>query len=456
MSRYQKYPAYKDSGVEWIGEIPEHWEITKIRYYYDVQLGKMLQPESKTETDVEVKYLKAQHVQWNVVNHDDLPTMWASEKEIEKFAVQQGDLLICEGGEVGRSALLDGVSDVCIIQNALHRVRAKEKSSVKYLQYFMQHVSNARWFDILCNKATIAHLTGEKLAALELPVPPVHEQQAIASFLDSRTEKIDELIAKKESLLNKLHEKSIALIIQAVTKGLDLSVPMKESGVNWIGKIPEHWEVKRGRFTMQVNPQSPIMRTLNEESEVSFIAMDAVNEYGGLCLDQTRIKSEVSGGYTEFQEGDVVVAKITPCFENGKGGLAISLVNSAAFGTTELHVLRPIECLDNRFLFFLTITDGFRKLGESTMYGAGGQKRVPPEFCKNFHLPLPSITEQRVIVKQIEKKTVMIDRQKQQITEAIERLKEYRSALITDAVTGKMDVHSYETKESFLPEQKRI
>ena len=263
MSRYQKYPAYKDSGVEWIGEIPEHWEITKIRYYYDVQLGKMLQPESKTETDVEVKYLKAQHVQWNVVNHDDLPTMWASEKEIEKFAVQQGDLLICEGGEVGRSALLDGVSDVCIIQNALHRVRAKEKSSVKYLQYFMQHVSNARWFDILCNKATIAHLTGEKLAALELPVPPVHEQQAIASFLDSRTEKIDELIAKKESLLNKLHEKSIALIIQAVTKGLDLSVPMKDAGVEWIDVIPEHWEVKRLKNIASCNDES-----LNENTDL--------------------------------------------------------------------------------------------------------------------------------------------------------------------------------------------
>ena len=128
MSRYQRYPEYRDSGVEWIGEIPGHWKVTKIRFYYDVQLGKMLQPESKTESDVEIKYLKAQHVQWNQINHDDLPTMWATEREIEKFSVQQGDLLICEGGEVGRSALLVETMDVCIIQNALHRVRAKEKT----------------------------------------------------------------------------------------------------------------------------------------------------------------------------------------------------------------------------------------------------------------------------------------------------------------------------------------
>ena len=452
MSRYQKYPAYKDSGVEWIGEIPEHWEITKIRYYYDVQLGKMLQPESKTETDVEVKYLKAQHVQWNVVNHDDLPTMWASEKEIEKFAVQQGDLLICEGGEVGRSALLDGVSDVCIIQNALHRVRAKEKSSVKYLQYFMQHVSNARWFDILCNKATIAHLTGEKLAALELPVPPVHEQQAIASFLDSRTEKIDELIAKKESLLNKLHEKSIALIIQAVTKGLDLSVPMKESGVNWIGKIPEHWTIWKVTHGFNTVGSGTTPKSDNLEYYDGDIPWVTTSELRESIIENTSQKISVDALQSHsalkiFPKESIVIAMYGATI----GRLGI-LGIKATVNQACCVFANPVT-FDPRFFYYWLL---MRKPILISLSTGGGQPNLSLDDLKQIKIPIPSLQEQEAIAIFLDQATATIDLQREKITEAIERLKEYRSALITDAVTGKMDVHSYETKESFLPEQKRI
>lgn len=452
MSRYQKYPAYKDSGVEWIGEIPEHWEITKIRYYYDVQLGKMLQPESKTETDVEVKYLKAQHVQWNVVNHDDLPTMWASEKEIEKFAVQQGDLLICEGGEVGRSALLDGVSDVCIIQNALHRVRAKEKSSVKYLQYFMQHVSNARWFDILCNKATIAHLTGEKLAALELPVPPVHEQQAIASFLDSRTEKIDELIAKKESLLNKLHEKSIALIIQAVTKGLDLSVPMKESGVNWIGKIPEHWTIWKVTHGFNTVGSGTTPKSDNLEYYDGDIPWVTTSELRESIIENTSQKISVDALQSHsalkiFPKESIVIAMYGATI----GRLGI-LGIKATVNQACCVFANPVT-FDPRFFYYWLL---MRKPILISLSTGGGQPNLSLDDLKQIKIPIPSLQEQEAIAIFLDQATATIDLQREKITEAIERLKEYRSALITDAVTGKMDVHSYETKESFLPEQTRI
>ncbi len=452
MSRYQKYPAYKDSGVEWIGEIPEHWEITKIRYYYDVQLGKMLQPESKTETDVEVKYLKAQHVQWNVVNHDDLPTMWASEKEIEKFAVQQGDLLICEGGEVGRSALLDEISDVCIIQNALHRVRAKEKSSVKYLQYFMQHVSNARWFDILCNKATIAHLTGEKLAALELPVPPVHEQQAIASFLDSRTEKIDELIAKKESLLNKLHEKSIALIIQAVTKGLDLSVPMKESGVNWIGKIPEHWTIWKVTHGFNTVGSGTTPKSDNLEYYDGDIPWVTTSELRESIIENTSQKISVDALQSHsalkiFPKESIVIAMYGATI----GRLGI-LGIKATVNQACCVFANPVT-FDPRFFYYWLL---MRKPILISLSTGGGQPNLSLDDLKQIKIPIPSLQEQEAIAIFLDQATATIDLQREKITEAIERLKEYRSALITDAVTGKMDVHSYETKESFLPEQTRI
>lgn len=209
----------------------------------------------------------------------------------------------------------------------------------------------------------------------------------------------------------------------------------KDSGVEWLGEVPEHWEVKRGRFVMQVNPPSPLLRKLSPEDEVSFVPMDAVGEYGGLRLDQTKQIDEVGSGYTEFQDGDVVVAKITPCFENGKGALAIGLTNGAAFGTTELHVLRVRSELDGNYLFYLTISSVYRETGEAEMYGAGGQKRVPPDFNKDFRTPLPPLPEQLVIANFLDTQTAKIDALLAKKRELIEKLKEKRTTLISRTVT---------------------
>jgi type I restriction enzyme S subunit len=220
----------------------------------------------------------------------------------------------------------------------------------------------------------------------------------------------------------------------------------KPSGVEWLGDVPEHWEVKRGRFVMHVNPSAPRLRAFKPEDEVSFVPMEAVGVQGGLSLGQTRCLAEGSSGYTEFQDGDVVVAKITPCFENGKAALARDLVNGAAYGTTELHVLRAGAALDRSFLFYVAISDTFRKLGEAEMYGAGGQKRVPPEFNKNFRMPLPPPSEQRAIAAFLDRETGRIDRLVAKNRELIERLKEKRTALISHTVT-----HGLNAASAFKP-----
>lgn len=207
------------------------------------------------------------------------------------------------------------------------------------------------------------------------------------------------------------------------------------SGFQGLGTLPRHWEVIRGRFVMDVNPSAPRLRLLKPEDEVSFVPMDAVGEYGAINLDQTRALADVSSGYMEFQDGDVVVAKITPCFENGKAALARGLMNGAAFGTTELHVFRAGAALDRGFLFYVTISDRFRKLGESEMYGAGGQKRVPPEFSKDFPMPVPPLAEQQQIAAFLDWKTGQIDLLIGRKQELLEKLKEKRIAVITQAVT---------------------
>ncbi len=212
----------KDSGVEWLGEIPEHWKATKLKYYFDIQLGKMLQPNSTSSDDFEVNYLKAMHVQWDNVKVIDLPQMWCNERELEKYEVYNGDLLICEGGEVGRSALIRDLEGTTIIQNALHRLRSTNSGDVRYLDYLIIHIADSEWFSILCNKATIAHLTGDKLANTFITLPPLTEQIKIIDYLDSQTQKMDQMSNSNKNIIAKLQEYRSALITQAVTGKIDV------------------------------------------------------------------------------------------------------------------------------------------------------------------------------------------------------------------------------------------
>ncbi|RQP04224.1 MAG: restriction endonuclease subunit S, partial [Paracoccus sp. BP8] len=163
--------------------------------------------------------------------------------------------------------------------------------------------------------------------------------------------------------------------------------------------------------------------------------MEAVGEYGGLALDQEKPLDEIGSGYTYFRDDDVVVAKITPCFENGKGALAKGLKNGIAFGTTELHVLRARENMDPGFLFYLTISDAFRDMGEAHMYGAGGQKRVPELFIRDLRSPVPPAEEQRKIALFLDRKTGEIDKLIRKREELLAVQREKRMAMVTHAVT---------------------
>ena len=213
----------------------------------------------------------------------------------------------------------------------------------------------------------------------------------------------------------------------------------KDSGVEWLGEIPAHWDVKRLKYAATLNPAPTEARNHGESLEVSFVPMEAVGEYGGLELTTTKLLGEVYTGYTYFREGDVVVAKITPCFENGKGAVATGLVNEIAFGTTELHVLRVKESMDRQFLFYLSMGDAFRKLGQAEMYGAGGQKRVPDSFIRDLRHPLPPLLEQRAIAAFLDRETAEIDTLVAKKERLVELLQEKRTALISHAVTKGLD-----------------
>jgi len=198
---------------------------------------------------------------------------------------------------------------------------------------------------------------------------------------------------------------------------------------------PSNWPVKRLRFAIELNPVKSQVAALDPESKVSFVPMEAIGELGQIYANSIKPLEEVYNGYTYFQDGDVVVAKITPCFENGKGALAKGLINSIGFGTTEFHVLRANSTADPRWLYYLTASHTFRNIGASEMLGAGGQKRVPEAFIKNIRVALPPLLTQQKIADFLDRKTRQIDALIEKKRALIKKLKEKRLAVITQAVT---------------------
>ena len=209
----------------------------------------------------------------------------------------------------------------------------------------------------------------------------------------------------------------------------------RPTGVEWLGEIPAHWGMLKLKHAATLNPRMSKVRRLAPDTKVSFVPMETVGEYGGLDLTLTKELADVADGFTYFSDGDVLVAKITPCFENGKGTLAEGLLNGIAFGTTELHIVRCGPELDKRFTFYLTLGDAFRKLGAAEMYGAGGQKRVPESFVADLKHPIPPLAEQRAIAAFLDRETAKIDSLVAKKERLIELLQEKRTVLISQAVT---------------------
>jgi restriction endonuclease S subunit len=213
----------------------------------------------------------------------------------------------------------------------------------------------------------------------------------------------------------------------------------KDSGVAWLGEVPSHWNVQRLKYACHVSPSKSEIAQFPNDTQVSFLPMELIGDDGSIVLTETRTIEDVWQGYTYFREGDVIIAKITPCFENGKGAFCQGLTNKLGFGTTELYVLRAESKTDPLYIFYLTITQPFRVLGTAAMYGAAGQQRVPESFVEDFRMGFPPIPEQRAIATFLDRETARIDALTAKKERLIELLQEKRAALISHAVTKGLD-----------------
>lgn len=439
---FPRYPAYKASGVAWLGEVPAHWEIKQGRRLY-LQNRDLAMPNDEQLSATQKYGVVPQRMFMELADQKVTLALSGLDNfrhvEIDDFVIS---LRSFQGG-VERSRYSGCVSPAYTVLRPAHPIEAD----------FMGYLFKSAGYVAALQAVTDGIREGksisyEQFGQIGLPVPAIAEQRAIASFLDRETGKIDALVAEQEKLIGLLKEKRQAVISRAVTKGIDPYARMTDSGIAWLGAVPEHWCVKRIRFVTELNPSKSEIAQLDRDIEVSFLPMEAIGDDGSLNLERARPIGEVETGYTFFRNGDVVLAKITPCFENGKGAVMRHLIGGFGFGTTELVVVRPrVNASTSEYLHWLFVSVPFRKLGEAAMYGAGGQKRIPDDFVRNFAIAFPNVREQSAIAEFLERETAKLGALMAEAQCAIELLKERRSALISAAVTGKIDVRVFAEKE---------
>ena len=278
-----------------------------------------------------------------------------------------------------------------------------------------------------------------------LAVPPPVIQKAIAGFLDQETAHIDRLIEKKQRLAALLGEKRSALIAAAMTGGIDpVSGQCRDPRASEAAE--GGGEVIRLRHMMRIGPSPLEINSLDPETEVTFAPMDSLADgVGGLDTSRVKPISEVvRGSYKYFREGDVLLAKVTPCFENGKKAIAQGLANGVGYATSEVHVLRPNRGkIETRFLLYLLCSEDFRTLAMQSMTGASGLRRVSENGVLDYRPKIADLATQTAIADFLDRETARLDAVKTKTDESIALLRERRAALITAAVTGRIDVATW-------------
>ena len=449
------YPKYKPSGVEWLGEVPEHWETPSLYIRYQVDLGKMLN-ETAIRGDYLHPYLRNVDVQWYHINVSDLPQMDIGPWEIARFTVGRGDLLVCEGGEVGRAALVQNDADGLGFQKALHRLRPLAAGEdPRFMFYTLYGAAQRGVFVAGGNPNTIAHLTGEKLRGYRFPAPLAFEQRAIADFLDRETAKIDTLVAKKRTLIERLKEKRATLISRTVTRGLppdaaraaglDPHPNFKPSGIDWLGEVPVHWDVA------QLRRRCTILDCMHRT--VPFVddgvPLASIREVHGCEVDLSDAKQTTEEEYLGLLEGgrrprigDILFSR------NATVGDAAIVATSAPFAMGQDVCLIRCDAQHPKYVLYLLRSKPIAQQIDSFMVGATF-RRINVGQIRTFWGCWPPVDEQLIATNHLDRETAILNAMVDKIETVIERLQEYRAALITAAVTGKIDIRGAVAPKEF-------
>lgn len=427
-----QYDCYKESHSPWLGKVPEHWELLP-------GLAVLKENKEKNTGMIEDTVLSLSYGKVVVRPPEKLTGLVPESFETYQI-INPGDIIIRPTDlQNDTTSLRTGLAkDRGIITSAYLCLHPAGNVKPAYLHYLLHAFDLIKVFYGL-GSGLRQNLDYQDFKRLELVVPPPEEQDRIVNFLDQKTAEIDEAIAKKQRLIELLKEQKAILINQAVTKGLNPDAPMRDSGVEWVGRIPSHWELRKVKHVALMSPSKSLDGVKRNKNIVTFLPMEKIHEDGSIDCSEKRSVREVIDGFTYFQKNDIVIAKITPCFENGKGSHLTELDTDYGFGTTELHVVRP-KSIYGGFLFWLLNRTEFLIHGEEFMIGSAGQKRVPKSFIANYLFAMPPENEQKEIVVYIDDLISDFNAALNSENNSIQLLEEYKKTLVSETVTGKIKV----------------
>lgn len=426
LRRFQSYPAYKDSGVEWLGEIPAHWEVRRLKYVAPARISKL---DVKPDDAV---YVGLEHVDsWTGrLLLDNQPE--SVESVVGSF--KAGDVLFGKLRPYLAKVARPDFDGVC--SSEFLPLRPGPDSSQSYVMYELLNAPYIRWLDSLTYGTKMPRVSPDQVACSFVGLPPLAEQRNIAAFLDRETARIDALVAKKERLIALLQEQRTALVTRAVTKGLDPTVPMKDSGVEWLGEIPAHWEVKRLRHVGEA-----IIGLTYQPNDVvgpdeGVLVLRASNVSAGRLVygDNVFVRSTVPDRLRTVL-GDILI-----CARSGSRDLIgkNARVDEGAVGQTFGTFMLMFRSACNPFLFYAFNSALFEYQSGTFLTSTINQLTVGN--LKDMTVPVPPGKEQTAIAAFLDWETARIDNLVAKVRHAIDRLKELRTVLISAAVTGKIDV----------------
>ena len=440
MSAYRPYPKYKPSGVEWLGEVPEHWKVAPFKWQIDRNDGGVWgdDPDGTNDTIVLRSTEQSVNGHWKL---DDPAPRKLSKSEINAALLIEGDLLFTKSSgsslHIGKTTLVTAEIEAmrCCYSNFMQRIRTAKTFTPELAWYVLNNDLARLQFDILSNSSTgLANLNGTMVGQIIVPVAPISEQHQIADFLDRECGKLDALQAKQERLIELLKEKRQALISHAVTRGLDPTAKLKPSGIEWLGDVPEHWKlVSFGQCVAitggQVDP------TVEPFLNYVMIAPNHIeSKMGNILALETATEQGAESGKYLCKKGDVIYSKIRPALAK-----ACLCPQDQVLCSADMYPMRGMLGLTNEFLLKVLLTAEFTAFAimESDRVA---MPKLNRETLATTRLPIPPLAEQRAIVAHLDEKCGKIDQLKAKAERGIELLKERRSALISAAVTGKIDV----------------
>lgn len=410
-----RYPSYKPSGVNWLGEIPSHWEVKRWRF---------LMSENTTKNSNCKERLQLQFRYGDIVRKANQSEESDVLDTITKYTIVEPDDIMINGLNLNYDFISQRVAQVQergVITSAYISLRPTEIANSKYFTYFLKSMDAKKMFHGMGTGIRLT-LSYNELKNQFIPCPSPDEQTAIANYLDTVTAKIDAAIVQQQKMIDLLNERKQIIINRAVTKGLNPNAKMKDSGVEWIGEVPEHWEVRRLKYLLR--------QIAVPSSSLNKIGLENIESGTGKFI---KTNSEYEGNGIQFEKGDILYGKLRPYLKK------VFLAEESGNAVGDFFVFRPNDIVEGKYMQLVLLSQTLTNEINSSTYGAK-MPRVSIDFMGGLNIPLPSLIEQKVIVESIHKDCKPIDDAISAANNQISLLQERKQIIINEVVTGKVKV----------------